>query len=251
MKKSSPVRKRKPLSDAQMAQRRAASRAARGKHTGPKTDEGKARASRNAWKHGLTSKIHTAHFNNGLAPLLGAMGKPCRTTCPKYPCSLVEDGEVKPGDTCLDKTTYVQAFTALIDAVQNQSMDGIHGMMAAEIASTLQMLHELKAQVTELGPMIGIPMINNDGQVITRKDGSEVIGKWVPNPGWPIVLKTLEVLGINLPEMLATPQAQAKAKTAESATDAMQQALGGIFQRAEAAKRLPPAGRVIEGEVVK
>lgn len=251
MKKPAPVRKRKPLSAAQLEQRRAASRAARGKQTGPKTDEGKARSSRNAWKHGLTSKIHRAHFDNGIAPLLGAMGKPCRTTCPKYPCSLVDDGEVKPGDTCMDKTTYVQAFTALIDAVQNKSMEGIHGMMAAEIASTLQMLHDLKGQVTELGPMIGIPMIDNDGKVITRADGSEVIGKWVPNPGWPVVLKTLEVLGISLPEMLATPQSQAKAKTAEETTDAMQQALGGIFQRAQAGQRMTGPGRVIEGEVVK
>lgn len=237
-----PRRKRK-LSEAELAQRRAASKKGAAAATGPRTPEGKARSSRNAWKHGMDSAVHRGFFANGLGPLVQATGKPCRTTCPKYPCSLVDDGQVKPGDSCMDKTTYVQAFAAIIDAVENKSMDGMHGLMAAEIASTLQMLHDLKAQVTELGPMIGIPMLTSEGEVVTRKDGSEVMGKWVPNPGWPVVLKTLEVLGISLPEALATPQAQSKAKVEKDNADAMQQALGGIFQRAGIAAR---PGRVLE-----
>ena len=85
--------------------------------------------------------------------------------------------------------------------------------------------------------------LNADGEVVTRADGSEVMAKWVPNPGWGVVLKTLEVLGISLPEALATPQAQSRAKVGEEQADAMQQALGGIFLRAGLAKR---PGRVIE-----
>lgn len=230
---------KRQLSERELAQRREAAK----KSTGPRTVEGKAASSRNAWKHGLDSAVHKAHFENGLAPLLHATGKPCRTTCPKYPCALVDAGDTQAGGNCLDKQTYVQAFGAIIDAVSSRSMDGVHGLMAAEVASTLQMLHELKASVTELGPMIGIPMLTSEGEVVTRADGTEVMGKYVANPGWPLVLKTLEVLGISLPELLATPQSQARAKVEGEKVDAMQTALGSIFQRAGLAAR---PGRVIE-----
>ena len=236
---ANPPAPKRQLTDRELAQRRAAAQ----NSTGPQTDEGKARSSKNAWKHGLNSAVHRAHFDNGMGALIGATAKPCLSTCPKFPCGLVDDGLTQPGGNCLDKQVYVQAFAAVIDAVENKSMTGVGAMMASEIASTLQMLHDLKTQVTSLGPMIGIPMLNADGEVVTRADGSEVMAKWVPNPGWGVVLKTLEVLGISLPEALATPQAQSRAKVETDNADAMQQALGGIFQRAGIAKR---PGRVIE-----
>lgn len=237
---------KRPLSEAQLAQRRAAA----AHSTGPRTDEGKARSSRNGWKHGMYSAVHRAHFGNGLKALLGTMGKPCLTTCPIHPdnpnrtepaCTLVEEGITSAGGNCMDKQVYVHAFGAIIDAVESRQMEGVHALMASEVASTLQMLHELKTRVTDLGPMIGIPMIDGDGRVVTRADGSEVMGKWVTNPGWPVVLKTLEVLGINLGELLATPKSQAQAKVEGEKADAMQTLLGGIFQRGAAARgALPP-----------
>ncbi|MGH8083860.1 MAG: hypothetical protein ACREPV_01110 [Lysobacter sp.] len=237
---------KRQLSDAELAQRRNAA----AQSTGPRTDAGKARSSRNAWKHGLSSAVHKAHFGNGLNSLIGTMGKPCQTTCPVHPdnpnrteapCSLVTEGLTQAGGNCMERKVYVDAFAAIMDAVENQSMDGMNAMMASEVASTLQMLHELKSQVTDLGPMIGIPMLNADGQVVTRADGSEVIGKYVPNPGWPIVLKTLEVLKIDLSEMLTTPKSQSQAKLDVEKVDAMQTLLGGIFQRGAAARgALPP-----------
>lgn len=237
------IRDRPPLTPAQLQQRRDAAK----KSTGPRTLEGKARSSRNGWKHGLTSKIHGAHFDNGMASLLGAVGKPCQTTCPKYPCALVTDGQTSPGGSCLDKQVFVQAFGSIIDALERGSMEGMHGLMASEIAAALQMLHELRTQIADQGLVIGIPMVTDEGKVITRADGSEVMGKFIANPGYPMMVKTLEVLGISLPELLATPQSKARAKVAEETTDAMQTVLGGIFQRKQAA-RLPDAGRVIEHE---
>lgn len=252
-KPAKPRKTTKPLTEAQLRQRREAAK----KSTGPRTLEGKARSSRNNWKTGLhskanlTSAIHRGHFDTGLDALVGAVGKPCKSTCPKYPCSLVDDGVTSPGGSCLDKTVYVQAFAAVIDAVQNRSMEGVGGVMAAEIASTLQMLHDLREQCADMGPILGIPAVTSEGNVITRADGSEVMSKWIVNPAWPVVLKTLEVLGISLPEALATPQAQARAKVEGEAADALQQAMGGIFQRAQAARALPDKRRVIDAEVVK
>lgn len=220
------------LTPAEVAQRRNAAALS----TGPRTDEGKARCSRNAWKHGLTSSIHRGHFDNGMQSLWGAMGKPCKSTCEKYPCSLVEDGLTSPGGTCLDKQVYVQAFGAIIDSLQNGDMEGMHGLMASEISAALQMLHDLRTQVADQGMVILVPMVDADGKVVTRENGTEVIGKAIANPGYAMMIKTLETLGINLPELLATPQSKAKAKVAEEQTDAVQTLMGGIFQRAAAAK---------------
>lgn len=234
-----------PLSEAQLAQRRAASL----KSTGPRTDDGKARSSRNAWKHGTYSAVHRAHFGSGLNSILGAMGKPCQRTCPIHPdnpdldgtpCSLVTDGLTQAGGSCLDKQVYVQAFGAIIDAVENKAMDGVGALMAAEISATLQLLHDLRATVAKQGIVVAIPMVDDKGQIIREEDGTSITGKLVANPGYALMLKSLEVLGISLPEALATPQAASRAKTEESKTDAMQTALGAIFQRANAG-RLPAA----------
>jgi hypothetical protein len=235
---------KRPLSEAELQQRRNAAVHS----TGPRTQEGKARSSRNAWKHGMTSAVHKAHWDNGMQSLVGAMGKPCLTTCPKYPCGLVQDEVTREGGTCLDKQVYVQAFGAIIDAIEGGAMEGMHGLMASEIAAALQSLHELRQLVSTQGFVIGIPMVTDKGEVVTRKDGSEVMGKYVANPGYPMMLKALEVLGISLPEALATPQAKARAKVEDEKVDAMQVALGGIFQRAAVAKSKRIPSTLAEGD---
>ncbi|WP_311238248.1 MULTISPECIES: hypothetical protein [unclassified Xanthomonas] len=234
------IRPRRKLSPAELKQRREAAQ----KSTGPRTQEGKARSSRNGWKHGLTSKIHIASFDSGIQSLLGAVGRPCLSTCAKYPCPLVEDGTTSPGGSCMDKQVYVQAFTALIDAMQSGAMEGVHGIMAAEASAALQLMHELRTTISADGLVVKVPMINDEGRVITRDDGSEVIGKMIPNPAYEMFFKSLERMGISLPEMLATPKSKAAAKVDDERADAMQTILGGIFQRGTAGKRpaLPASG---------
>lgn len=235
---------RRPLSDARLA----ANRANAQKSTGPRTDEGKARCSRNAWKTGMHSGIHELQMDAGLRSLVSTMGKPCLSTCPIHPdnpdcgdspCRPVQQGLTRAGGNCMDKQVYVEAFGHIINAVESRDFAGVNGIMATEIAAAVQMLHDLRRQISDQGLVVAIPAIDADGKVIQRADGSEVIAKLIANPGYALVLKTLEVLGISLPELLATPAAANRAKTEGETAGAMQTLLGGIMQRSNAGRALP------------
>jgi hypothetical protein len=81
------VRRRYTMSPEALAQRKAAAASPVQAHS--------MEGNRNGWKHGHYAK----NFINKL--------KPCKSTCPQYPCSLVEEGEVEPGDDCLDKADII------------------------------------------------------------------------------------------------------------------------------------------------
>lgn len=194
-------------------------------------------------------------MDTGLRSLLGVVGKPCLTTCPIHPdnpklgmraCSLVQDGLTSAGGNCLDKQVYVDAFGHIIAAVQNRDFEGVNGLMATEISAAVQMLHDLRRTVADQGIVVAVPATTAEGAIIKRADGSEVIAKLISNPGYPLMLKTLEVLGISLPELLATPAAANRAKTEDEAAGAMQTLIGGIFQRT--GKPALQRGRVIDHE---
>lgn len=211
--------------------------------TGPRTEEGKARCSRNGWKHGRDSqalKLSFAQSNaNAMANLFG---KPCKTTCPRHPdnpdvtepCTLVLDGLTRAGGNCLDKTVYVHALAAISDALENNSMDGMHAMMAAEGAKVMQLLHELTAEISKRGVLIPLPAVTKEGHVIREDDGSIVAMDYKLNPALPAFQKMLTEFGISLPEMLATPAAQSKAKSGKQTADALTSLLGDISARAGA-----------------
>lgn len=233
-----------PLTPAEQAQRENAAALS----TGPRTEEGKARSSRNAWKHGLNSAVaHVTFAQNGAASMARMFGKPCQTTCPlhpdnpdvQHPCSLVVDGLTRAGGNCLDKTVYVNALAALADAMENGELSGVHAMLAAEGGKVMQLLHELMGEITSKGLMIAIPYVTKDGNVVYDREGNEVVADYKPNPMIPAYIKLLADFGISLPEMLATPQSRAKQKTGEQAADTFQTMMGNIFQRAGAP--LPPS----------
>lgn len=237
----------KPLSEAELQQRRDAAKLS----TGPRTEAGKTTVSRNAWKHGLTSSLAKQTFRSGAESVAQMFGKPCLRTCPLHPdnpqrepdspiCGLVVDGLTNVGGNCLDKTVYVNAFTALMDAMAEGSLDGMHGVLAAEGAAMLQMLSEIRSSIARDGLMLKVPIVLKSGDVAKDGDGTIIAGDWKPNPLLPAMVMLFDKLGISLPEMLATPQARHRAKTGEDAAKTFQGLLGGIMQRAGA----PP----IEGE---
>jgi hypothetical protein len=241
------------MSEKALAQRRANIPAAAAAATGPITPEGKAAVSRNGWKHGRASAINRAHFNLGANHITKLFGKPCVTTCPyhpdnpertEHPCSLVLDGLTHAGGSCLDKTVYVRALDSLMAAMNDGEMDGMHGVLAAELASNLQLLQHIREQITEHGVMTAQYMQDREGKlVLDPETGKPIIADFKANPILAHLIKFSESLGINLTEVLATPRAREKLSDADDGANALQSMLGALIGRT--AKRVP---RTIDGD---
>lgn len=229
------------MSEAALEQRRAASQLS----TGPKTADGKAASSRNGWVHGRYSAVHRQAFTGTMTSMAKLFGTPCRTTCAFHPdnpertdspCSLVANGLTQAGGNCLDKSIYVDRFDAIMEALQTGENEALHGVFASEIAAALQLMHELRSKVFEDGLMQVIPAIDSEGEVILDPNTKAAApARIIAHPALPYIVQLLDKLGINFPELLATPRAARQAKREGDTADTLQQILG-----AAAARLAPP-----------
>jgi hypothetical protein len=226
------------MSDEALEQRRQAA----SKSTGPKTEAGKAASSRNAWKHGLCrgANLDTTYM------VLGAFGKPCRTTCPKYPCGLVDDEITRPGGDCLDKEVYVRAFEAITQTLQSGDVAHGHAMLAGQVAGAIEILNRIREELAENGLVMHVPLIGKDGGAImlpARDEAGNPAGEKpatrpVLNPIIPHYTKLLDTLGLNLPEMLATPRSVSKIIDPDNPDDPVTELFGNLA-RAFGGQRRP------------
>jgi hypothetical protein len=235
------------MSPAAIEQRRANLPAAAAAATGPLSTDGKAASSRNGWQHGRYSAVNLAQFGLGATSMAKMFGKPCVTTCPFHPdnpnrteapCSLVLDGLTHAGGSCLDKTVYVHALDALMRVFSEGDMEGMNGLLATEMASNLQLLRQIREEVSDKGLMIEIPMVTKEGVVIRDENGKPYIASMQVNPIMGHLIKFNESLGINFAELMATPRAREKLKDDDDAAQGLQQLMGAIFNRAKR-KSLP------------
>lgn len=232
------------MTEAALEQRRAASKLGAAAATGPKTPEGKAISSRNGWKTGEYSRISRAPEWMRLA--LGSKGRPCLSTCAKFPCSLVDDGLTQAGGDCLDKRVFVDAFESIIMTLQSGDHQYAHGLMASQIASAVQMLQDLRDSINDDCPAV-VPKyaISKEGTVI-QVDGKPVVVGYVMHPAYFEFTNLFRALGINFPELMATPKAAAKLNDQEDAADAITNLFSHVLSRA--GKGPVKRGRVIEHE---
>jgi hypothetical protein len=251
------------MSPAALGQRRAAQPLAvaagtkAGKSTGPRTEEGKAAVCRNGWKHGRYSAINRQSFGLGAASVSRLFGKPCAKTCPYHPdnpkrtespCALVLDGLTHAGGSCLDKTVYVTALQSLMAAMSDGEMDGMHGLLATELAANLQIVHHIREEISTRGVLVPVYERNKEGDIIIEPGTKKpMIFDLKINPAIAALAKFTEVHGINFAEMMATPRAREKLRDEDDAASGLASAIGAIFQRA--GNRLPPPkGRLIEAD---
>ena len=176
------------LTEAALEQRRKASN----KSTGPRTEEGKnASSRRNAWKHG--------QFAQGY--ILNRV-KPCKSTCPQYPCELVENNSTRPGGECLDKAAVIQFFSAICEAVKDKQYDGFNELAALTIANQINVLHTLMEDIQRDGTMLKKEKHDKEGKYL----GYEV----VPHPSLLSLIKLSDSLGLTANELMITPKALTK-----------------------------------------
>jgi len=248
-----PPKRAYTMSEAAVAQRRLnapialAAGALNGKSTGPITEEGKAAVSRNSWKHGRYSAANLQRFGLGASSISKMFGKPCLTTCPyhpdnaarrEHPCSLVLDGLTRAGGSCLDKTVYVGALTALMDAMADGEMDGMHGVLAGEVASNLHIIDQIRQAVAEHGVMRPVYETNRDGDpVLDPRTGAPMVFDLKMNPALGALIMFQDKLGVNLSELMATPKARQRMADEDEGAGALQSAIGAIF--AKAGRTLP------------
>lgn len=157
------------------------------KSTGPTSDEGKQAASRNSWKHGLHSRSRIL-----------AYGKPCRTTCPKYPCKLVQDGETEPGKDCLDKEYLAESMHAIATALETGDTTNLKNVVTLQLGQSLSVIDELQASILQYGVYMKSEKLNKEGAVI----GYEL----KPNPSLLPLANLLKAAGVTMPDFMITPK---------------------------------------------
>lgn len=228
------------MTPAALAQRRANAENA----TGPTTEEGKAIASRNSWKHGLRAVQATPEMRR---MMVGTFLKPCKSTCPMhpdnspdYPCQAVMEGQTQPGGDCLDKTVYLQAFNDIIAVMKTGDPESMHVVMAGQVAGAIEVLQNLRECVATDGILVKVPMATKAGDVYGYKHQL--------NPALPQYIALLEKLGLSLPELMLTPKAVAGRDEQESAENAIAELFGRALSRAGGGGPVRRPPRVFEGE---
>lgn len=185
------------------------------KSTGPNTLEGKETCSMNAWKHGQHSRKRML-----------ALGKPCKSTCPQYPCYLVNDGATQPGQQCLDKEYMLTTINALSKAMSSGDLTDIKDVITLQLAGSIQVIDELQASILQYGVYMKSEKIGKDGKVI----GYEL----KPNPSLLPLSNLLKAAGVTLPDFMVTPAAVARVKTGEDAAETLADILSGINRKVKA-----------------
>jgi len=197
------------MSEAALAQRRAATKS-------PNKAEAM-KGNSNAWKTGEYARSTIRQFI-----------RPCLSTCPQFPCELIEDGETAPGSECLDKKNVVKGIMAIVKAMEKKDMTDFREIVAVQIAHGMEVLRLLADDIMTNGVKSISKKIDKDGNVI----GHEL----KPNPALLPYPKLLEVLNVRPDDFMITDKAIEKQKgdeaLVETITDKMSR-IGAAYMRAK------------------
>lgn len=180
--------KRRPytLTPAALAQRKAAA------STLAKAEAMK--GNKNAWKTGEHAQ-----------GLIRQIFRPCKSTCPQYPCSIVSEGETEPGEACLDKAQFVRSIQAVESALKDGKIDDFKAIAAVQIAGGIEVIQRLIADILEDGTVVKSEKWDKEGVVL----GYELKN----HPALPFLAKLMESMNMTPQDMMITPKALSKQET--------------------------------------
>lgn len=186
--------------------------------TGPNTAEGKATSSKNALRHGL--------YAQSFMSLL----KPCFSTCPEYPCSIVQEGQTKPGDHCLEKQHFVEILDAVEKAMRHKNMDNLNDIVALELASNIDLVRRLKEQILHIGPIV---KSSKTVETCTKDGDSTSIEQieYKANPALNVISKLISDLGLTLGDAMLTPRELARHKIDERSVETLSERAARLGSR--------------------
>ena len=176
--------------------------------TGPNTLEGKNRSKKNAIKHSL------------YAQSLMSLFKSCLSTCPEYPCSLVEEGQTRPGDHCLEKQHFVEVLDAVEKAMKHKDMGDLNDVITLELASNIDMIRRLKEQILHIGPLVKSSKIVETCSKDGDSSSIEHI-EYKANPALNVISKLISDMGLTLADAMLTPRELARHKIDEKAVETL------------------------------
>lgn len=189
------------LSEAALAQRKAAA-----------TSPEKAKSmlgNRNAWKTG-------EHAQGVVRQLF----RPCLSSCPQYPCELIDDGETALGSVCLDKAEFVKGLHALQKALRGGDLTDFKELAAIRLAGGFDILGRLQEDILENGVKCFDEKIDKDGKVIGYA--------LKPNPSLLALPKLMEVLGVSTSELMLSPREIARNKVEKKKAKALSSLMSGF-----------------------
>ena len=181
------VKRRYTVSAKAVAQRNNAARSPK-----PANRE-KLKGNKNAWKHGH----HVANF-------IQSRLRPCLSTCPDYPCSLIVDNKTKAGEICLDKESIVRLYYDLQKASESKDLKNVNEFAHLMLAESLHLVKTMMEDILEDGNTLIEDKVDKDGNVIAKI--------YKPHHLYSVLDKLMSNLGISLNEFMLTPQAVEKAK---------------------------------------
>jgi hypothetical protein len=169
----------------------------------------------NAWKTGEFARSR-----------IRQIFRPCLSTCPNYPCELIDEGETAAGSICLDKKSFVRSLLALQKAMRSGDLTDLKDLAALQIAGGMEVVSLLIDDITTYGTLIKSEKWNKDGVTL----GYEIKN----NPSLLPLAKLMEVLNLSPAEMMVTPREIRRQKTEAKKARTLGDIMSGIGLAARA-----------------
>lgn len=169
------------------------------------------KGNRNGWRHGEYAKTMLTRI------------KPCLSTCPKYPCDLVESGATEPGGDCLDAAELLGIIRSVHRVLANpEENDDFLEISAVNIGNSIKILEMLQEDILRDGTIVRSRKLDKKGKVYQEEVKL--------HPALYALPKMIADLGMTPEQFMITPKAQAKNSNEEEAV----KSIGDLMQAAGA-----------------